>query len=73
MKVTSTISDEMRQRILELYLCGDDRRNSFIAIVLEVELFEVGRVIQDYLDKKIIFTRGNFLIFHSDINYNHRN
>lgn len=63
------ISIEKKQRILELYLCGNDVRITFIAETVKSSPYMVSSVIQDYFDRKIQFTRGNFKIIHSSINY----
>lgn len=69
MKIDNSLSFEDKQSILELYLMGDDRREILIAAILNIDVLEVERVIQDYLYKKIRFERGNFIIKHSSINY----
>lgn len=63
------LSDIQKQRILELYLCGNDKRLAFIGSIIGCCSSAVSKVIQDYFDKKIPFYRGDFQILHSDINY----
>ena len=62
------MNEETKQRILELYLCGNDNRIRIIADICGCSCEMTNKVIQDYFDKKIEFTRGNFNILHSSIN-----
>ena len=59
---------ELEQLIIELYVCSDDNRIRVIANVCGCSYGIVDRVIQEFLDKKIEFTKGNFKIYHSLIN-----
>lgn len=63
---TSSIN---KQRILELYLCGNDKRINFISAITGNTPFTVSNVVQDFFDKKIVFERGDYQILHSGINY----
>lgn len=66
--MSNVISEIQKQRILELFLCSDDRRLWVIGKTLGVSESYVSKVVQDYFDKKINFDRGNFTILHSSIN-----
>jgi len=62
------LSENKKQMILELFFCSDDRRMWVIAELVGTSLNTVSRTIQDFYDKKIAFKRGNFLIYHSELN-----
>lgn len=66
--MSNELSPMQKQRILELFLCSDDRRLEIISKTLAISEHDVSSVIQDHNDKKIRFERGNFLVFHSSIN-----
>lgn len=68
--MSNELSPMQQQRILELFLCSDDRRIEVISKTLAVSDHDVSSVIQDHFDRKIKFERGNFLVFHSEINNN---
>jgi len=66
--MSNEISVIQKQRILELFFCSDDRRLRVIGETLGVSESTVSKVVQDYFDKRIKFDRGNFLIYHSELN-----
>ena len=66
--MSNELSENKKQRILELFFCSDDRRLKVISEIVGVSDSTVSKVIQDFYDKKIQFDRGNFLIYHSSIN-----
>ena len=68
MKTDTKISDETKQRIIELFICSDDRRLWVIAEITNVTVPSVSTVIQQYYDGIIQFNRGNFKVLHSSIN-----
>lgn len=57
-----------KQSILELFFCSDDRRLWVIAEITKTSLNTVSRTIQDFYDQKLKFERGNYLIYHSELN-----
>lgn len=67
--MSQPISSVSKQRILELYLCGNDKRINFISAITGNTRFTVSNVVQEYFDNKILFERGDYQILHSDINY----
>jgi DNA-directed RNA polymerase specialized sigma subunit len=62
------LSENQKQTILELFFCSDDRRLWVIAEIMGVSDIKVSRIIEDFYDKKLKFERGNFLIYHSELN-----
>lgn len=62
------LSENQKQTILELFFCSDDRRLWVIAEITGISDFKVSRIIEDFYDKKLKFERGNFLIYHSELN-----
>ncbi len=66
--MTQPLNTEKKQRIIELYLCSDDRRVFVIAEIVSVSKKEVVETIQQYYDGLIEFERGNYKILHSSIN-----
>jgi len=68
--MSNELSPTQKQRILELVLCSDDRRMTVICKTLNVSETDVSITIQEHNSKKIVFERGNFLVFHSSINDN---
>jgi DNA-directed RNA polymerase specialized sigma subunit len=61
--------DIRNQRIIELFICGNDRRQKIIASTIGVSEMTVSNTIQSYFEGKITFDRGECLILHSAINY----
>jgi len=66
--MSNEISTIQKQRVLELFFCSDDRRLWVIGETLGISESCVSKIVQDYFDKKIKFDRGNFLIYHSEMN-----
>jgi len=62
------LSEVQKQRIIELFLCSDDRRLKTISSIVGVSEMTVSNVVQDFYDGKITFERGNFKIYNSEIN-----
>jgi hypothetical protein len=66
--MSEVIIENKKQAILELFFCSDDRRLWVIAEITKTSLNTVSRTIQDFYDHKLKFERGNFLIYHSELN-----
>jgi DNA-directed RNA polymerase specialized sigma subunit len=66
--MSNEMLENRKQTILELFFCSDDRRFWVIAEITKTSLNTVSRVIQDFYDHKQNFDRGNFLIYHSELN-----
>ena len=66
--MSNELSENQKQTILELFFCSDDRRLKVIAEITGTSDNTVSRTIQDFYDKKLKFDRGNFLIYHSELN-----
>ena len=62
------LNTENKQRIIELYLCSNDRRVFVIAQCTNTTNDEVIETIQQFYEGKIPFERGNYKILHSSIN-----
>jgi len=62
------LTEVQKQRIIELFLCSDDRRLKTIAVLVGVSEMTVSNVVHDFYDGKITFERGNFKIYNSIIN-----
>ncbi|MGV3695523.1 hypothetical protein [Flavobacterium sp.] len=63
------ISNEKKQRILELYLCGNDKRLAFISAITGSNPTMVSKIVQEHFDGTLFFERGDCYIMHSSINY----
>jgi len=63
-----SLNTENKQRIIELYLCSNDRRIFVIAECTGTTNEEVTEIIQQFYEGKITFLRGNYKILHSSIN-----
>jgi hypothetical protein len=66
--MSNELSENQKQTILELFLCSNDRRFRVIAELVKTTEYTVSSIIQDYYDRKQKFERGNFLIYHSELN-----
>ena len=62
------ITKEKKQRILEFWICGNDKRLWVIAQLTRTNPVTVSRIVQYYYDGEIKFERGEFKILHSKIN-----
>lgn len=66
--MSTILNPENKQRIIELYLCSNDRRLKVIAETIGCSSVSVSSVLQEYYDGLIEFERGNYKILHSSIN-----
>lgn len=66
--MVNSISYIQKQQIIELFLCSNDKRLKVIAQIVGASESTVSDIIQKYYDKNIEFDRGNFIIYHSEIN-----